>query len=216
MKAAALKLVSAPGAMTQALDELRRRIIRGDLAPGEQIRQEEMAEQLHVSRVPLREALNVLADQGLLKHRRNQGYFVVKRGPDELRQITRMLALLETELVTSLEWPNEDKLAALVALNEDMRRTVDDDAGWSDFVRKNRELHFGIFDLSPQRLVFAEVQRLWTLGDPFITTKLSERDARVRTVGEHDALLEALRLQDRELLARAHDHHRRSTAKGFV
>ena len=43
-------------------------VVNGELSPGEQIRQEEMTEQLEVSRVPFHEALNVLADQGLLFH----------------------------------------------------------------------------------------------------------------------------------------------------
>src|SRR5437660_1315975 len=70
-------------AMKAALQVLKTMIVNGELSPGEQIRQEEMAEQLSVSRVPLREALNVLADQGLLFHRLHQGYFVTKRAPGE-------------------------------------------------------------------------------------------------------------------------------------
>src|SRR6266567_7969482 len=60
----------------RVLRELRSRILRGDLLPGEQLKQEQLAAELDVSRVPVREALMVLANQGLLTHRPNQGFVI--------------------------------------------------------------------------------------------------------------------------------------------
>src|SRR5258708_12011110 len=85
-------------AMEQALEHLRAMIVTGELSPGEQIRQQEMADHLGFSRVPLREALNVLADQGLLLHRPHQRYFLANPPPTELAPIRRMLPLLEDDL----------------------------------------------------------------------------------------------------------------------
>src|ERR1700752_2459979 len=93
-------------AMERALQQLRAKVVSGALSPGEQIRQQEMAEELGVSRVPLREALNVLADQGLLLHRPNSAYFVAKRAPNELDQISRILQLQDNELLESIAWPD--------------------------------------------------------------------------------------------------------------
>ena len=107
--------------MERALQQLRAKVVSGALSPGEQIRQQEMAEELGVSRVPLREALNVLADQGMLVHRPNSGYFVAKRAPNELAQIRRILQLLENELIASMEWPNAACISTLRALNDQMR-----------------------------------------------------------------------------------------------
>ena len=99
--------------------------INGELNPGEQIRQEEMALKLAVSRVPLREALNVLADQGLLYHRPHQGYFVTKRDPGQYAQIRRMLHLLENELMATIAWPGPNDLDRLRDLNAQMQCCVD-------------------------------------------------------------------------------------------
>ena len=57
------------GAVERALQRLLMMIMCGELSPGEQIRQQKMAGQFGISRVPLREALNVLAQQSLLVHR---------------------------------------------------------------------------------------------------------------------------------------------------
>src|SRR5437763_9725628 len=57
---------AARGAAGTALRKLRALVVKGELKPGDQIRQDEMAARLGVSRVPLREALRVLATEGLL------------------------------------------------------------------------------------------------------------------------------------------------------
>src|SRR5258705_12711024 len=107
--------------MERALQQLRAKVVSGELMPGEQIRQQEMAEELGVSRVPLREALNLLADQGLLIHRPNSGYFVAERAPNELAQISRILQLLDDELPGSIALPDDECIASLRALNDQMR-----------------------------------------------------------------------------------------------
>ena len=200
--------------MERALQFLRKKIASGDLNPGEQIRQQEMAEELGISRVPLREALNVLADQGMLLHRPNQGYFVTKRAPNELAQISRMLQLLEDELLRSIQWPDEEGFKRLKALNDEMRRVsfADD---WTPLVRLNREFHLQIFDMSPHKVILDEVRRLWALADLFIATKFSERSARLKTCAEHDAIIESLLTKDHQICVQVMREHRTSTAAGL-
>lgn len=181
--------------MGRALDGLKSMICSGQLSPGEQIRQEEMAEQLKVSRVPLREAMNVLADQGMLQHRPNQGYFVTKRTPAERNQITRMLHLLENELMASIEWPDAPTLAHLRELNEQMRAEVAAADPWQ-LIQLNRRFHFIIFGLSPHRLILDEVQRLWGLVEPLLWLKFENVSARTQTIAEHERLIEALQARD--------------------
>src|SRR5882672_11484399 len=196
--------------MEQALERLRALIVTGELSPGEQIRQQEMADQLGFSRVPLREALNVLADQGLLLHRPHQGYFVAKRAPSELAQIRRMLQLLEDELMQSIEWPSDAVLKSLKKLNQEMRKYVNA-PDWTPLVRKNREFHFQIFELSPHRIILDELERLWGLADPFIALRMAAPDARAKTVEEHDQIIRALERRERKLCMTAMEQHRAST-----
>ncbi len=200
--------------MEQALDRLRALIVTGELSPGEQIRQQEMADQLGFSRVPLREALNVLADQGLLLHRPHQGYFVAKRAPSELAQIRRMLQLLEDELLDSMEWPTPADLKELKKLNQEMRKHAAA-AEWTPLMRKNRDFHFKIFALSPHRIILDEVHRWWVLGEPFIALRMSSPEARLRTVDEHDEIIRTLEKRDRKLLVSAMEKHRASTSTGL-
>lgn len=184
-----------PGAMARTLEALKGLIASGKLSPGEQIRQEEMAEQLQVSRVPLREAMNVLADQGMLQHRPNQGYFVTKRTTAERQQINRMLHLLENELMTSIAWPDAPTLARLRELNAEMQEEVGSADPWR-LVQLNRQFHFLIFSLSPHHLILEEVKRLWALVEPILWLKFEQPEARQQTVAEHERLVAALEARD--------------------
>lgn len=193
--------------MSRTLDALKALIASGRLSPGEQIRQEEMAELLNVSRVPLREAMNVLADQGMLQHRPNQGYFVTKRTPAERAQIARMLHLLENELMTSIEWPDEATLLKLRELNAAMREAAYKADSWP-FLELNREFHFTIFSLSPHKLILEEATRLWALVDPLLWIKFEAVAAREQTLLEHDGLIAALASRDRAQCTAVMEQHR--------
>lgn len=203
-----------PKSVEMVLQQIRAKIVSGALLPGEQIRQHEMAEELGVSRMPLREALNVLAEQGLLTHRANAGYFVAKRAPNELAQIRLILRLLENELFMSIEWPDEGCLRELRDLNAQMRACACAD-DWSPLVRLNREFHLKIFSLSPHQLILGEVRRLWALADLFISTKMADSQARLRTVEEHEALIECLASQNRAKCLETMELHRASTSMGL-
>lgn len=210
----ALKSDREDGALDLALSKLREMIVSGVLLPGEQIRQQEVADLLKVSRVPLREALNVLASQGMLLHRPHQGYFVAKRLPMELAQVRRMLQLLEDELMLSLSWPDSASLDELSALNASMLEHAGRQE-WMGMLGLNRQFHFRIFALSPYQLILDQVARLWDLADPFIANKLTVREARLRTCEEHTQLIEALRKQDRQACLRLLQEHRSSQVAGL-
>lgn len=201
--------VKGSGATDKALKSLRFQITSGDLLPGEQIRQEEMAAQLGISRVPLREALGILADLGMVDHRRNQGYFVVKRARSELLQLGRMLYLLENELMQSLSPPLKEALVELERLHVQMEASVHEE-DWTPFLMMNREFHFRIFELSPHRLIFGEVQRLWLLAEPHIALKLATSEERERAVREHAAILNALKSGRMDDATAALNEHRQT------
>lgn len=194
----------------RAVRQLRSRILLGQVLPGEQIRQEEMAAELGVSRVPLREALRVLAQEGLLQHERNRGYFVAKRGLHQLAQIHLMLHQLETALMRTIGWPDERLLRELVELNEEMREIVEQ-PDWTPLLALNRRFHFAIFQLSPLDVIRQEVERLWIMAEPYLSARLALLEARRQTIAEHAALLDALRARDRTASISLLDRHREKT-----
>jgi DNA-binding GntR family transcriptional regulator len=197
---------SGSGASSGAIERLRRMIRHRELLPGEQVRQEEMAELLGISRVPLREALRVLASEGLLTHRPQQGYFVTKLDMAQLEQMHIMLEFLEDKLIQTVEWPDEQSLDHIREIN----RGYVDAAGSGDLDevdRRNRAFHVAVFSLSPHDLLLAEVQRFWHMGEPYRLLHVANTDAQI-AAREHDRIIEALALRDRVLVIKVVAEHR--------
>jgi DNA-binding GntR family transcriptional regulator len=210
------KPTSAMGHSTErVLLELRDRILRGELRPGVALRQEDLARDLGVSRVPLREALLLLAGDGLLVHRPNQGFHVAERTQSELSQILLMQRLLEEELINTLEWPADTELAKLLSqlryLNGRMTDLVDH-PDWMDMVPLNHAFHHAIWQLSPLKLVISEVDRIWALADAYLASDHSSGLAQALTVAEHDRIIVALASRGRAELREILRDHRPSLA----
>ena len=192
---------------------LRARIAQGALSPGEQVRQEEMAKEFGVSRVPLREALTALADQGLLEHHHNRGYFVAKRMPKELYQLHSMLDLLETELVKSMDWPTKAEVEELRSLNRQMAALASGQ-DWIEIIPLNRRFHLKVFGLTHHRLILREVERLWCMTDVYIAGKLASSEGRLRTISEHEDIVSALVMRDKQAVMNAIAAHRKNGSGG--
>lgn len=197
-----------PGAtVDKVISIIVTQIASGQLGPGEQLRQEDLAEALGVSRVPVREALHALAEQRVLVHLKHRGFFVAKRTADELVQLSRLLELIEDEVIRSLQWPDEETLAHLRRLNRTMLEVADDYDPAETFAL-NREFHFLMFGLSPLTLMTEELDRLWRLAQPVILTQMVTPEARRRRIAEHDAIIDRLVAHDREGVVDAMSAHR--------
>lgn len=198
------------GATRRVLQELRKRVLRGDLLPGEQLRQEQLALELDVSRVPIREALMILANQGLLTHHPNQGFVVTKRTADELEQVHRLLDILENELLTNFRWPDRSTLMKLKNINTRMSRLIDAE-DWTDVVLLNHEFHKVLWTLSSSTLIAQEIERVWGLADAYISEGYRSTANRASAVADHERIIEALQARDIDRLRAEHYAHREST-----
>lgn len=97
----------------QAVEELRRRITGHHLSPGQRLDEAALADQLGISRTPLREALKVLSAEGLVELRPRRGCYVTELGHNDLEDIFPIMALLEGEVARE---------AALKASAGDLKR----------------------------------------------------------------------------------------------
>jgi DNA-binding GntR family transcriptional regulator len=204
----------ASGAVSTAVASIRDMIRRGELSPGEPVRQQNMAERLQMSRVPIREALHTLQTEGLLRHDRNRGYFVVKFNADQLRELYLMRALLETALLKHLRWPDEEQIRAIEEINKELAR-IAELGPIARLAQLNRQFHEAIFNLSPLETVHQEISRLWEMSDSYRALYLAG-PARYRTVLEHDEMIEALRAQDLDWLIDCADKHRRASEQAVA
>ncbi|MDH3684149.1 MAG: GntR family transcriptional regulator [Acidimicrobiia bacterium] len=145
---------------------LRDAIASGAMPAGVQLRQEDLATRFGVSRVPVREALKILAGEGIVVHRPRRGFFVAELSSDEMRQLYTARRLLETEVLKSLQWPSAETIADLRRQLAKLAKAAKarDVARWS---KLHREYHRAIFELSPDAVLVGEVMRLWALTDRY-------------------------------------------------
>ncbi|MFA5597201.1 MAG: GntR family transcriptional regulator [Pusillimonas sp.] len=195
--------------------EIREQINRGVLSPGLQLRQMDLANQFSVSRVPVREALKLLAAEGLIGHDPNKGFHVAYLSSDEARQLYRIRYLLESELLSTVQWPNPQQLAHLETMVESLDEAIKD-GDRSAWVTRHRQFHRYIFELSPNKVLVHEVLRLLTLTDRYRSLLVSPGFTADPRATQERHLVEALAARDRERLLSVFERARADIEKGML
>lgn len=118
-----------------AADAVRAMIVDGRLGGGERINEVRLAQQLGVSRTPLREALSGLVAEGALIARPRIGYFVRPLTLEEFEQIYDIRPLLDPEALRLAGIPSAKRIASLEKLNTQLRaakgvRAIEIDDAW--------------------------------------------------------------------------------------
>jgi DNA-binding GntR family transcriptional regulator len=193
------------GAVPRAAAAIRELVMQRRLVPGQQVRQEDLASQIGISRGPIREALQVLQSDGVVAYERNRGYFVTQFSADEMSQLYLARDLLETAVLSGLAAPAAPDLAG-VAVHNDAIRGAGPDVDL--MIRENDLFHTAILDLSPQRLLVAEIERIWRMSVAYRALSVSVLSDGAALAREHDPMLEALRAGDGGRLAELWRAHR--------
>lgn len=194
------------------VDGLYRLIRTGELSPGQRVDQRAISERLQVSRTPLREALRALAADGVLVRTHNSGYDVAKLSASDLLQYYSIRTFLETEVLKSIDWPDDDELARLVQINEECRSAAE--VGPTEhLIDANRRFHFLMFSWSPLTVMVSEIQRMWRVSDPYRTLHLSNAGRRKHVASDHQKMIEAIEQQSVPRLIKLMDNHRATSRK---
>ena len=107
--------------------EIRRQIVTGDLTPGSQVKEDQVASALGVSRTPVRAALQRLIDDGLLVSYRGRGAFVTEWTVSDVNEIFELRILLESHAAgLAAQNASKEQIESLRTSTETMRRLVRD------------------------------------------------------------------------------------------
>ena len=184
----------------EVVDRVRTLIIEGQLAPAARIHESELCKALGVSRTPLREALKVLASEGLIDLVPGRGAVVKRLTPKDVRDMLDVLVALET-LAGRLACRNatDEQIAAL-------RRTHDEMMAWYaagnrlEYYWRNQAIHAGLAQLSGNahlaslhQVLQARLKRIRFIGN-------EELDKWAGAVAEHEAMMSALEARDEAAL----------------
>jgi DNA-binding GntR family transcriptional regulator len=187
---------------------LRKMILNGALKPGERINQVQLAMKMKISRGPLREALRMLQNEGLVMHENNRGAFVTTLSKEDTWEIYTLHALLESgaaELAMNKLTDQEfDKLREIL---KEMKQAISDN-DLEKMMQCDLEFHRTIVQASKhQRLLQYHEQLNIQLGAMFLTMS-SKVPLRVqKAIENHEVLIEALKSNDSEHVKKAFSDH---------
>lgn len=209
--------ISAVSRRQQVLDAVRQGIIDGSLAPGEQLKQDQLAHELGVSPVPVREALRQLESEGLVEHRPNRGVFVSHISLEELYGVLLPVRLtLESYAAEQvLDRLTDDDVAELTRLIDVMRRGAADD----DLIAIN-EADLRFHEHLVQASGAPHTIQLWRSVHSRVRTylyRVAPRHDRLDEIAdEHRDLLTALLTRDRETVRAALHEHIVTTTRTLI
>jgi DNA-binding GntR family transcriptional regulator len=96
-KAAMFSAVELPTLKSKGVEILTEAIFSGKIKPGERLNESQLSRELHISRAPIREALQQLQEQGLVVNHARRGMFVFSLEPEDIQKINSVRLLLEAE-----------------------------------------------------------------------------------------------------------------------
>jgi DNA-binding GntR family transcriptional regulator len=181
----------------QVFTIIREQIITGRLAEDKPIRQDALAAQLGVSKIPLREALARLEQEGLLTSQANRGWLVRRMSVAEAEEIFELRLGLEPAATgyAARMATEEDRTAAIAAF-EALDSAAHDNL--PDVATLNRAFHIALVRPGGRKLTVQLIERLAVLGERYVVAHLQPAGREDRAHIEHRDVLDAWLARDEE------------------
>ena len=174
-------------------DSLEQRIVEGELGNGKRLDETELSGFYGVSRTPVREALQRLAESGLAEHLPRRGTFVRSPSLSQLVEMFEVMAELECMAIRlAARRATSNDIDALEKDNETCRAAVAAN-DTKKYYEINARLHGRIYQMSGNSFLANEARRLHDRLRPFRRLQLRVRGRMEESMAEHDIILAALR-----------------------
>jgi DNA-binding GntR family transcriptional regulator len=208
--AASFKPIEVRTLADRVYDIVRDRILSGDMAGGEPIRQDAIAGELGISKIPLREALTRLEQFGLVTSYANRGYVVSSLSAEEAEEVFALRLKLEPDAMVrgsqcAMVSDHDAVKAALKLLNAKV------DAGSPDQGIENRIFHMALIQPGAGRITYALIERLNMIVDRYVRLHLRPDGRNSRANAEHSEILDCWIRRDLRRLDQLVKGHIRET-----
>ncbi len=198
----------APTALYQEVAErLRQRIFAHDLTPGDWIDEQKLAEEYGISRTPLREALKVLAAEGLVDLKPRRGCYVTEISRQDIDDIFPLMAMLEGRCAfIAVQLAKPADIRGLKAIHEKLELAAKE-SRIDAFFEANQEFHRRIQELTNNRWLLSVIQDLRKVLKLSRLHSLSLEGRLQQSLEEHRVIMAAFEAGDAEQAEKSmHDH----------
>ena len=197
----------------EAAEILRRRILSGDLKSGQPIRQEQIAQELGVSRIPLREALKQLEAEGFVTIEPHKGALVSTLSLAEVEELFELRVRLETWLLAdAIPRMREADFAHLDAIIDESQ-VPDNVAHWGDI---NWRLHETLYRPAGKPISVKILKRIHDNLDRYLRLQITVTRDWDRAHRDHRELIELSRAGDVKAAVTVLERHIRDTARALA
>jgi DNA-binding GntR family transcriptional regulator len=210
----------APGTITQFVTEqIRDRIVLGILPPGSKLSVYDLAEELGVSRVPLREAVRQLEAESLVDNLARRGTVV---RPLNLRDIKDAFEILDAiEVIAArraAESADESTIAAMrLNLNRMELATVQRSPMVSrEMLQAHRDFHFAFFQMAGEGVLQRHLRMLWNTCERYVINSAPDLERQAAAAREHAEMVSRIEARDPEGTVVALREHLRSSLAGAL
>lgn len=184
----------------QVLEIVRNRIVSGELPTDSIIRQDALAGELGVSKIPLREALARLEQEGLLTSQANRGYSIRPMSFAAAEEIYELRLDMEPRAAgRGAQLANEAEQAEAVAAFEALDKATQGDG--SDIARCNRDFHMALVRPSHRPLTLRLIEQLAYQAERYVVAHLQPAGREDRAHLEHREMLDAWLARDEQRTA---------------
>jgi DNA-binding GntR family transcriptional regulator len=185
--------------------EISKAIISGHIPPGERILEEKIAEQMKVSRMPVREALHRLQESGFISPYKKMGKVVNQLTLKNLNEITKIRMILEIKAVRlALINMNKKTLTRLENIHISLEKAIESNE-LDQMLYLNKQFHFTLYSKSDMPILQQILSGLWDRISPYLHILLREGEAKVsiQNVNRyHKGMLEGLRDTDPDMICK--------------
>jgi DNA-binding GntR family transcriptional regulator len=182
-------------------DEIRRAVLSGEMWPGTRVRQELLAAKYGASRIPVREALKQLENEGLVVLAPNRGAWIADVNSEEsievykIREVVEPLAIFE-----SVPHMTDSDIASLAATVRELEQVTTVE----EYIQLDREFHLRTYSRARMPLLRSMVERFWNSTQHFRRQFVKEslaRDGLPFSDPHHNLLVDAISARDPEAAA---------------
>ena len=216
--ARAAALDGVPSVSETLYDHLREGILTGTFAPGVVLRQEELAQRLGASRVPLREAMTRLEVEGLVVLRPRRGYAVLSLDRSEIEEIFELRAAVEEHLagIAAQSRTDNDVTAVSQALSQMERIAARSPNQTNKWLDANSEFHDRLLSSAHRRRAGRFASMLRDQVEPYIRVEINLTKDVKQAETEHRAMFRALKGGDGTRLRKLCRQHCENTAARLI
>ncbi|GAB4542640.1 MAG: GntR family transcriptional regulator [Roseibium sp.] len=198
MKLQPIDISATASASSIVFDALRKAIIEGRLEEGEPLRQDEIARLFNTSRIPVREAISRLEEQGLVTSRRYKGAVVAGLSPTETAEVFDLRALIEPEIIRDAVPRMTDRLLTEAREKCAAFSAATDPMAYGDL---NRDFHETLYRASELKYFKEIASNAIDRVERQVRAQLVLSDGMQRAGSEHHAILQACEQGDADRAA---------------